>query len=203
MKSRSRNPEETRDRLLQATVGLVLRKGFNATTVDEICAESGLTKGSFFHHFPNKEAIGLATVQWWGDFGTKLYAEAWSNEGLDPLEQLHRFFDIMTGFTEQEAVCTCVVGIMSQELAQSHPALRDQCSAQLERWTSNVANMLRAAKQRHAPAIDFDPAEVAWFLNSIWQGSMLIGKTCQAPAMIRRNLQFARAYIDALFAAAS
>jgi TetR/AcrR family transcriptional repressor of nem operon len=41
--------------------------------------------------------------------------------------------------------------------------------------------------------------EVAWFLNSLWQGSMLIGKTCRTPEMIRRNLQIARGYVDGLF----
>jgi len=184
-----------------ATVGLILKQGFAATTVDQICAEAGMTKGSFFHHFESKEAIGKAAVEWWGAFGTALYAEAWKDAGLDPLEQLHRMLDIMSGFTERpDEVCTCVVGMLSQELAQSHPAMRAECARQLEIWTENAARMLRAAKERHRPTADFDPVEVAWFLNSLWQGSMLIGKTCRTPEMIRRNLQIARGYVDGLFA---
>ena len=46
---------------------------------------------------------------------------------------------------------------------------------------------------------EFDPESAAWFLNSLWQGSMLIGKTRQAPEMIRRNIEFARAWVDSLF----
>lgn len=202
-KKRERNPVETREKLVTATVGLMLRQGFAATSVDQICGEAGMTKGSFFHHFENKEAVGRAAVEWWGAFGTALYAEAWKDSSLDPLNQLHRMLEIMSGFTERkDEVCTCVVGMMSQELAQTHPAMRVECAHQLDVWTENVAKMLRAAKLKHPPVTDFDPEEIAWFLNSLWQGSMLIGKTCQTPAMIRRNLQLARNYVDSLFGVA-
>ena len=195
-----RNPAETRQRLIGATVGLMLKQGFAATTVDQICAEAKLTKGSFFHHFESKEAIGKAAVEWWGDFGTSLYAEAWKDAGLDPLEQLHRMFDIMSGFTKRpDQVCTCMVGMMSQELAQTHPEMRVECSRQLDIWTRNVARMLTGAKKLHPPAGDFDAVEIAWFLNSLWQGSMLVGKTRQRPEMIRRNLKLARQFVDGLF----
>lgn len=199
MSARLRNPEETRQRIVRAAMTLILRKGYNATTVDEICAASGLTKGSFFHHFPNKDALGQAAIEAWGTLGTALYAAAWEDASADPLDQIHRFFDIMSGFTEDEAVCTCVVGIMSQELAQSHPALRAACRTELERWTDNTTRMLAAAKEKHAPHADFDPKDIAWFLNSVWQGSMLVGKTCGTPQMIRHNLRLARACVDALF----
>ncbi len=194
-----RNAAETRERLLMATVQLMLRQGYAATTVDDICREAGLTKGSFFHHFENKEAIGKATIQWWGAFGTALYAEAWKEEGRDPLEQLRHFFGIMIGFTEREdQVCTCIVGMMSQELAQSHPAMREECARQLELWTTNCARMLAAAKAKHAPDADFDPEAVAWYLNSLWQGSMLVGKTEQNSALIRSNLRMALAWVEGL-----
>ena len=196
---RSKKPAETRQRLVGATVGLILKQGFAATTVDQICAEAGLTKGSFFHHFETKEALGKAAVEWWGAFGTSLYAQAWKDTNLDPLKQLHLMFDIMTGFTERtDEVCTCVVGMLSQELAQSHPVLRVECARQLDLWTANVATLLAAAKAKHRPTKDFDPVEAALFLNSLWQGSMLVGKTCQSPAIIRRNLQFARTWVDGL-----
>jgi TetR/AcrR family transcriptional regulator, transcriptional repressor for nem operon len=197
---KERNPADTRQRLVGATIQLILKQGFSATTVDQICAEAALTKGSFFHHFDSKEAAGRAAIQAWGEYGTALYAEAWKNPTIDPLKQLHRMFKIMVGFTERkDEVCTCVVGMMAQEMAQSHPALREECVRQLDRWTENTAKMLAAAKVKHKPKRKFDPNEVAWFLNSLWQGSMLVAKTRQTPEMIRANLKFARAYVDGLF----
>lgn len=195
-----KDPAHTRERLVQAAIRLILQQGFPATTVDQICAEAGVTKGCFFHYFKNKDAIGEAAANAWGEFGTALYAEAWKDPQLDPLEQLHRFFDIMEGFTDDPSQpCTCVVGIMSQELALSHPQLRDCCARHLQDWTQNTTKLLAAAKAKYPPLIDFDETQVAWFLNSLWQGSMLIAKTCQDPALIRTNLRIARECLDRLF----
>lgn len=195
-----RGPAETRRRLVAAAVRLMLRQGFTATTVDGICAAAGLTKGSFFHHFENKEAIGRAAVAWWGRMGTALYSVAWRDANADPLAQLHRMFDIMGGFTRRRGEpCVCMVGMLSQELAQTHPETRVACAKELTVWTENVARLLAVAKQARRPRADFDPAGVAWFLNSLWQGSMLIAKTQGSPGMIRRNLELARGYVDGLF----
>jgi TetR/AcrR family transcriptional regulator, transcriptional repressor for nem operon len=196
----SRNPAATRERLVQATVELILKQGFTATSVDEICTAAGLTKGSFFHHFPNKEAIGLAAAAWWGEMGTALYAAAWEDEALDPLDQLNRFFDIMTGFTQRpDQACVCVVGMLSQEMTGCNPGFQAACSGHLGDWTRNTAKMLAAAKAKYPPVRDFDPEAAAWFLNSLWQGSMLVAKTRQDQALIRQNLQFARDWVDQLF----
>lgn len=194
-----RNPAATREKLVLATVNLILKQGFTGAGVDQICAEAGVTKGSFFHHFENKEAIGLAAADWWGAMGTALYAEAWAQPDLDPLEQLDRFFEIMIGFTTREEPCTCVVGILSQELALANPALRAACARHLDDWTHNCARMLAAAKAKYPPVVDFDPVEVAWYLNSLWQGSMLTGKTRQHPEMIRCNLRMARTWLAGFF----
>ena len=198
---RERDPAATRQRLIDATVRLMLQQGFSGTSVDQICKEAGMTKGGFFHHFENKEALGTAAVEWWGRMGTALYAEAWKDTKLDPLEQLHRMFDIMAGFTRRpdDEACVCMVGMMSQEMSATHPAFQAACEKELNLWTDNVAKMLAAAKKRHKLKTKFDPVQVAWFLNSLWQGSMLVGKTCRSQELIRHNLRLARAYVDGLF----
>ena len=197
---RERNPAATRQKLVDATVQLMLKQGFAGTSVDDICAVSGLTKGSFFHHFDSKEAIGKAAVEWWGQFGASLYAPAWLDEKSDPLERVHRMLDIMSTFTERpDAPCLCMVGMMSQELALTSPVMQETCAKELHSWTNQVTKMLEEAQKKHRPKSDFDPAKVAWFLNSLWQGSMLVAKTCRAPEMIRANLKLAGEYVDSLF----
>jgi TetR/AcrR family transcriptional regulator, transcriptional repressor for nem operon len=198
---RERDPAATRQRLIDATVRLMVQQGFSATSVDQICQTAGMTKGSFFHHFENKEAIGKAAVEWWGLMGTALYAEAWKNTTLDPLAQLHRMFDIMVGFTQRsDEACVCMVGMMSQEMSATNPVFQAACAKELNLWTENVAKMLTAAKKKHKPQIKFDSEKVAWFLNSLWQGSMLVGKTCRSQELIRHNLKLARDFVDSLFA---
>jgi TetR/AcrR family transcriptional regulator, transcriptional repressor for nem operon len=194
-----RRSAESQEKLILATQALILHQGFAATTVDQICAEAGLTKGAFFHHFANKEAIGRAALDAWGAMGTRLYSAAWSDPTLDPLAQLHRMFDIMISFTRREEPCTCVVGMLSQELAQSHPELAAVCARHLDDWTQHVVRLLDGAKQTHPEAKPFDSQRVAWLLNAIWQGSMLIAKTRRTPELIVSNIELARAHVDGLF----
>lgn len=197
---RQRDPDATRQKLIDATVRLMLRQGFAGTSVDMICSEAGVTKGSFFHHFESKEAIGRAAVEWWGRMGTSLYNVAWQNFSADPLQRLHQMLDIMTGFTmRKDQDCVCMVGMMSQELASTNPVMQAACAAELQNWTDNVARLLAEAKKQLKPPRDFDPKAVAWFLNSLWQGSMLVGKTAASQAMIRANLKIAREFLNSLF----
>ena len=65
MKTQTKSSERpsTKNKLLDASMELMRRQGFHATTVDDICAAAGVTKGGFFHYFKNKEDIAKATIQ--------------------------------------------------------------------------------------------------------------------------------------------
>ena len=196
----TRNPALTRQKLLDAKIVLMLRQGFAASSVDQIFAEARVTKGSFFHYFQSKEAIARAAVDAFAQMGTDLYTPAWSDPALDPLQQLHRLLDIMISFNQRtDEPCVCMVGMMSQELSRTNPEMRAICTRHLTDWADRVTVMLTEAKKCHPVRVDFDPERVSWFLNSLWQGSMLIGKTRESPQMVISNIELARQFIDSLF----
>ena len=60
MARRSRDQaEQTRARIVMEATSLFRDQGYAATSIDEICARSGITKGALFHHFKNKKALCL------------------------------------------------------------------------------------------------------------------------------------------------
>lgn len=57
--------EETRARIIESAIKLFSNRGFNAASVDDICAEAGMSKGAFYHHFESKQALFLALLDGW------------------------------------------------------------------------------------------------------------------------------------------
>jgi AcrR family transcriptional regulator len=57
--------EETRNRILEAANLLFSKNGYDATGVAEICNAAGVSKGAFYHHYPSKQAVFLASMENW------------------------------------------------------------------------------------------------------------------------------------------
>jgi len=67
--------EETQARILEAAIRRFSISGYNGASVDEICAEAGVSKGAFYHHFSTKQAVFLALLNGWlGTIDTGLKA---------------------------------------------------------------------------------------------------------------------------------
>jgi len=57
--------EETRTRILEAALRRFAVHGYNAASIDQICADAGVSKGAFYHHFSSKQAIFLTLIESW------------------------------------------------------------------------------------------------------------------------------------------
>ncbi len=53
----------TREKIFNSAFRLITEKGFDNVTVDDICNESGVAKGSFYHHFKSKDDIIIETYK--------------------------------------------------------------------------------------------------------------------------------------------
>ncbi|MBI2919091.1 MAG: TetR/AcrR family transcriptional regulator [Chloroflexi bacterium] len=59
----TRGKEATRQRIVEAAIGVFAEKGYHDAVVDEIVRASGTSKGSFYFHFPSKEDIFFALIE--------------------------------------------------------------------------------------------------------------------------------------------
>ena len=60
MPTQEERSEATRGKLLAVARKLFRNRGYAETFIEEIAARAGVTKGAFYHHFPDKKAIFLA-----------------------------------------------------------------------------------------------------------------------------------------------
>ena len=83
-----------REDWLERGLNLLAEEGAEALTIDSLCQRFGVTKGSFYHHFKNRQAFLEALLQFWEESYTSKFI-AYSLEGKSPLEQLERLHQIV------------------------------------------------------------------------------------------------------------
>ena len=191
---------DTKRRLLDAAVQLMLRQGFTATTVDEICAEADLTKGSFFHYFKTKEEIGEGALDHFFSRQQQHFAEAEFVRFADPLERIHGLLDFIIQTMKGPQMQNCLCGNLAQELAHTHPRFRASCNEKFSGFAKFIQATLREARAKYKPKADFDPESVSLMFVSLMQGSILLAKTMQDAKLMAHNLEHFRSYVDTLFA---
>ena len=54
--------EGTRRNILEKAFELIYERGYQNTSIDDILATTGVTKGAFYYHFQNKDEMGLAII---------------------------------------------------------------------------------------------------------------------------------------------
>jgi len=192
---------ETKRKLVDAGVKLMRAQGYNATTVDDICATAGVTKGGFFHYFKSKEDIAKAAVLRFREGRAQEFQDAPFRQLADPLARVYGRLDFVKESTGGAAQVTkgCLIGVFAQELSFTHPEFRSACQDTFSRMARDFEKDLAEAKALHAAKADFDPKNVAMLYVSIIQGSMILAKTSVTNAVLHENIEQFRRYLQSLF----
>ena len=177
-KGRLRDPERTRERLLQAGFREVYRSGFQGAGVDSILAATNVTKGALYYHFGSKEALGYAIVE---EIIAKLVRDRW----LRPMLGNGQPIDILIGIVRRTPVRPEEVrsGCPLLNLAQEMSPLDEQFRKRLERifqaWQEGVATLLRKGQSEGTVRCDLNPDEIASFLIAMVEGYVSLAKNAQ------------------------
>ena len=101
---RTQTASETRAKLLDAARDVIRSKGYAGSTVDDICAAAGVTKGSFFHYFDSKEELGIAALERFGAMAATLFASAPYRSANDPRDRVLGYVDFRISLLQGEHV---------------------------------------------------------------------------------------------------
>jgi TetR/AcrR family transcriptional repressor of nem operon len=199
MSSAAASTVDSRTRLLDAALAAIRRKGYHATTVDDLCAATGLSKGSFFHHFKGKDDLALAAVRHWNDTTGAMFANAPYQQLADPRERLLAYIDLRAALTQRDLPdITCLLGTMVQETYVTHPAIRDACRAGIEGHAATLVPTIEDAKARHAPRAKWTARSLALFTQAALQGAFIVAKAAGDANAAAPLIAHLRAYVQGL-----
>ena len=177
-KRRVRDPQRTRERLLQAAFREVHRSGFQSAGIDTILAATNVTKGALYHHFDSKEALGYAIVE---EIVAKLVRDRWLRPLLSDGQPIDILIGIVRGLPNRPEDIRAGCPLLN--LAQEMSPLDEQFRKRLERlflaWQQGVAALLRKGQSQGTVRRDLNPDEAASFLIAMVAGYVSLAKNAQ------------------------
>ena len=198
-----RDPErgDARIRLLEAARDVFRRKGFGATSVDELCREAGVTKGAFFHHFRTKDALGVAAAEFWSETTGAFFEAAPYHGSDDPLNRVLAYLEFRCAIIDGPApTFTCLVGTLAQEVHDTSPAIREACAESILGHAATLEHDIQAAIETHGiEPVGWDAASLARHTQAVLQGAFVLAKATNDADLARESIEHLRRYVGLLF----
>lgn len=133
--------EETRNRILEAANLLFSKNGYDATGVAEICQAAGVSKGAFYHHFPSKQTVFLASMENWLK-GLDLGLQLTRQETKDTSHALIQMAE-MVGSIFQNADVSLSIFLEFWVQAYRDPVIWQSAAAPYRRYQDYFADMIQ------------------------------------------------------------
>jgi TetR/AcrR family transcriptional regulator, transcriptional repressor for nem operon len=181
---------DTRQRLLQTGMAMLLERGYAALGIQAVLKQTGIPKGSFYHHFKSKEDFALQAID--------LYMTA-VHMGLDmcledetraPLDRVRCFFELSEAKYREEGYLGCLLGGLGQELSGTSDVFRHKIQWCFGEIARRISACLEQAQQQGDLAPDADPRKVADMLIDCWEGAALRSRLLRHPAPLQEMLDF-------------
>jgi TetR/AcrR family transcriptional regulator, transcriptional repressor for nem operon len=172
-----------RERLLDAGLETLHRRGFNGCGVQEITEHAGVPKGSFYNHFASKEALGAAVLERYWEQRAESVLRLLEETNVGPRERLRRYFSILAANMAKRSYRSgCLIGNLGAELSDQSELVRDSLVTVFAGWTKAIEACIREAQRMGEVRVDCDAAVLASFLIDAWEGAVLRAKVVKSEA---------------------
>ena len=193
MTSRTHPVEQThatKQDLLDAGIAMLLKHGYHDLGLQALLAETGIPKGSFYHHFKDKEDFALQAVD---EYMKHVHAgldACLGDETLPPLARVRKFFEQVQQSYRREGYLGCLLGGLGQELSGVSEMFRrkvEQCFSEIAR---RIAVCLEEAHKGGDLPAGSDPKRLASLLVDCWEGAALRSRLKGSAAPLGAMLDF-------------
>src|ERR1700677_3131962 len=193
----SRNPERTRELLLQAAFQEIYRSGYRSADLDAILAAAGVTKGALYYHFDNKEALGYAVVD---EVIATQTRQKWVQplrNGKNPIDNLVRIVQ-SESLKREDVQRGCPLLNLSQEMSGLDEGFRRRTARVFKDWHDAIAEALREGQKRGVVRSDINANETATFLIAAYEGYVVLTKNSQDARTMKAGQRRVSGHLESL-----
>ncbi|MCG5449664.1 TetR/AcrR family transcriptional regulator [Micromonospora hortensis] len=184
----------TRKRILEAANRLMLVRGVNATTLDDIREASQTSKSQLYHHFADKQELVRALVKHRG--ALVLQRERAGLERLRSFSGLVRWRNALVQANSlNNGKYGCGLGSMTLELSDQDEQARSSLSETFAAWEKLISDGLHRMRDSGLLRQDADPEKLATGLMAALQGGYLLANAAHDVAPMEVALDMALEHI--------
>jgi AcrR family transcriptional regulator len=162
--------EERRQRFIDAAWSCAARKGFRDTTVDDVCAEVGGSKGAFYGYFSSKRALLLALLE---DDAAELDAlmATLDRRSLTAVQCMRRFTKAMLDRGDDQSRVQVRADLWAASLTE--PEVRDRVAELVTDRRVKLRGWVQEAVENGELVLEVVPNAFAALLLALGDGLML------------------------------
>lgn len=194
-----KQPDITRAQLLKAAYAEIHRHGFQAASINNILADTGLTKGALYHHFPTKHALGLAVVdEVIKERFKALFCEPIASSAR-PVEALQEVVASLGHKLPQDFIkLGCPLNNLIQEMSPLDEEFKQHLTGVLDMWNSSIENALREGQRQGEIRPDVECTAATLFIIAALAGCRSVAKNLQSQEVFHACMQQLHNYIAGL-----
>lgn len=181
---------ETKQRLLNAGLPMLLERGYNDLGIQALLDATRTPKGSFYHHFRDKEDFALQVID---QYMVQVHAgldQCLNDPDRPPLNRVRHFFELTQLKYKEEGYLGCLLGGLGQELSGVSDVFRRKIDDCLSAIGDRIAACLEEAKADGDIPADFDTRRMASLLIDCWEGAALRSRLRSNAAPLGAMLDF-------------
>ncbi|NMM04108.1 TetR/AcrR family transcriptional regulator [Paraburkholderia sp. RP-4-7] len=166
-----------RRHILDAGRTLIARKGFVAVGLNEILSTAEIPKGSFYHYFGSKEALGSELLQQYiADYNARL-TELFSQPGLSGRDKLLGYWaEWQHEQLDQHGDEKCLVVKLSAEVGDLSDEMRVVLRDGVDRLMVRLAAAIEEGQADGSLSVEIRAKEATELLYQMWLGAALVTK---------------------------
>jgi len=180
----------TKQRLIEAGLRMLLEHGYNDLGIQALLTETDTPKGSFYHHFKDKEDFALQVID---AYMAQVHAgldACLNDKSRPPLERVRRFFELTQESYRKDGYMGCLLGGLGQELSGVSEAFRRKIESCFSTIAERMAACLEEARERGEIPPKSDVRQMANLLVDCWEGAALRSRLRRNPASLNAMLDF-------------
>jgi TetR/AcrR family transcriptional repressor of nem operon len=182
--------ERTKQYIIEKTAPIFNSKGFAGTSMNDITTATGLTKGSIYGNFENKDEVALAAFDY--NFGAivhhiriKIEQRSSNIEKLLVYPETYRNF---LNFPFLQAGCPVLN--TSTDADDTHPQLRDRAVKALKLWKTSVERIINTGIEKNEIKSKTNASEFAAILMSLIEGAVMQAKVTGKTTELNASMNY-------------